>query len=90
MPATNSDKIGAVLLILLIGLLILALTKYRQNRMVRLAVYVTMLASTAYRAIKNRALGVPLGLFDGFAMSFFGIAAVTEVIALVREKGSRG
>ena len=78
-------------LLLVIGLVEVALlaTRYKHSRLLRLSLFATMFAASGVRSLQNYLDGKPLGLIDGFAMSFFGIAAVMELLPLLRERAKR-
>jgi uncharacterized membrane protein (UPF0182 family) len=84
------DVITSILLGLGIAQFILLVTRYQQSRPLRLGLFLTMFAASAWKSVQNYLNGRPLGLFDGFAMSFFGIAAGMELVALLRQRSRRG
>lgn len=86
----SMDPISAVLLCAIAVQLVLLLTKYKQNPVLRLTLFGTMFLSTVWRIILSFQRGYGLAWFDGFAMAFFGAGTVMEVIAFVKARRGRG
>lgn len=78
-------------LLLLVGLAeaVLLATRYKHSRALRLCLFATMFVASGVRSLQNYLEGKTLGLIDGFAMSFFGIAALMELIPLLRGRAKR-
>lgn len=84
------DAVALMLLGLAIVQFILLRTKYPQSRPLRLGLFITMFAVAGWRALQSLKSGASLGLWDGFTMSFFGIATVMELVAILRERFRQG
>lgn len=70
-------------------LFLLVTTRYKQNRWMKLALFASLVASSAYRAVKDFTQGIDPSWLDILAIVFFSAAAIMEAIPLMRGRSGR-
>lgn len=79
------EYIGISISLVALVLLILMMTKYKGNRSVRLALFLTLVASSVWRSLQNYLQGIPIGILDALVFTFFALAAASEIVGMLKK-----